>query len=311
MLRSVKVIVGVLLLLTGMKAAGQSQVTALPLKYHPGFAGASADGRLVFYTGIENVNNDNIENKSNLFYSIQSSFDFFIKKISTGIGIQSGYIKNNILLSDQVNSLYLKYTDVLENQTLSIVSGIQNQLSVSPKISFRGRYTLAPGISIIHSNLWLSTYLSENYFHSFKSMVATRTEIISGIVFNTENLSLALSARIWDKLSGNRQSEYSNNTSLYFQGGYVYKRNVNSRFSFNPVLLVSAERRIPGYSVYALLNLNFKYKNIIFGVLPGVMAGYQSQGLILYASYAPVIIRSIQDNRFGKTIEAGIKIRFR
>src|SRR5687767_3299342 len=84
----------------------------LPMNYNGGFAGESGKGRLI-------VGANAIGEYFGDRYSFYGSYDHFFTKISTGVG-------------------------------LTAIGGYRDayQLSISPKISFKGKYTFAPFVSV-------------------------------------------------------------------------------------------------------------------------------------------------------------------
>jgi hypothetical protein len=180
---------------------------SLPMLYNGGFAGESGQGRLAL--GIQTS-----KRLWNGNFSGYGSYDHFFSKISTGIG-------------------------------LTAIVGTQNAyiLSISPKISFKGKYTLAPFVE--------GSYISDKF------------EGGGGFLFNSQKFYLGYSLTTF---------------ASFLQIGYSFQRLPESVFSFTPQLVfqINSISRpdidIPAYSFI------FRYKKFITGINDnGLALGYQGK----------------------------------
>jgi len=291
----------------------QSQITALPLEYNPSNAGFTGGGRLSIYAGTQPKSNKNefqIGTKS--LHSTAVSYDHFIQKISTGIGFQTAYMGESIGPAEYDYGSFLN-ADYIPGYYSSSMNGYNFLAAVSPKISFRGKYTLAPGFSFEYSNLAVNTKFSQLYLYPEANYNLEKYKYTVGILLNTKNYYLGYSSQVYYKLKGTLNEVHYQFPYSLFQAGCVLKRSNKSKFIFTPTLLMRVRNfDITGYKKLSLLiNLNFKYKKIIWGVMPGIMAGYQGESFTFQFNYAPANFQYLYDpmERFSKQFELNIKYR--
>lgn len=292
----------------------QSQITALPLEYNPANAGFTGAGRLSIYAGIKpksrNSNEFRIGTKS--LYSTAVSYDQFIEKISTGIGFQTAYIQESITPAEYEYGSYLNM-DYVPGHYNSSMNGYNFLAAISPKISFRGKYTLAPGFSFEYSKQTVNSAFSQLYLYPEANYSMEKYKYTVGILLNTKNYYLGYSCQVYYKLKGRFNEVHYQTPYSLFQAGCVLKRSNKSKFIFTPALLMRVRNfDVRGYKKLSLLiNLNFKYKKIIWGVMPGIMAGYQGDSFTIQLNYAPANFQYLYDpmERFSKQFELNIKYR--
>ncbi|MBO9698705.1 MAG: hypothetical protein J7604_00780 [Sporocytophaga sp.] len=291
----------------------QSQITALPLKYNPANAGFTGGGRLSIYAATQPKSGRNefqIATKS--LHSTAFSYDHFIQKISTGIGFQTAYMGESIEPAEYDYGSFLN-ADYIPGYYNSSVNGYNFLAAISPKISFQGKYTLAPGFSIEYTNLTINTKFSQLYLYPEANYNLEKYKYTIGILLNTKNYFIGYSSQVYYKSKGKHNEVYYQFPYFLFQAGCVLKRSNKSKFVFTPTLLVRVRNfDIKGYKKFSLLiNLNFKYKKIIWGVMPGIMVGYQGESITFQLNYSPVNFQYLYDpmERFSKQFELNIKYR--
>ena len=266
-----------LFLVMGQLKAQSGQISGFPLTVNPAFAGNMGVGRLSVNSFYNLLNKNRY--KSNQGSTI--AYDFFLKKLSTGIGIS---ISEN---HKQNPAIYSPYTN----------DNFKASLAIAPKFSISGKYTFSPAVSLemlnTDQNYRSDMDINGGGFYDFKlkKRIDNYFSITGGVLFNSKKLFTGLT---YKKALNNRfGSDVKYQWNATFQIGYVFQRTDDSKFSFSP----SAVFKLNNYTSFAydevnkvnhlrystaglvvpdLLNLNFRYSKLIWGIGTDFMIGYQS-----------------------------------
>jgi hypothetical protein len=275
----------ILLCSTGLQAQ-YVPAGALPTYYNGGFAGEAGAFRVASFSYLDYnyylmFSGRTSWTRSGSFISV----DNFFKKIRSGVALTVNHQGRD-----------RQFT----NTAMSLV--------ISPKFSFKGKYTFAPFADFSfgrynYRNLpgYLTYYPESYHINSYG--------IKTGFLVNSENAYIGISANIFHYSTTspalrNYVSAFTNMTYV-LQTGYTFQRTPESRFSFTPQLVVSYERlNIPSsirgiekklHNITLLdLSLMFRYKKFIYGT--------NSRGLMLMLGY--------QNNRFKLLVNGGINGSF-
>ncbi|HYG40801.1 MAG TPA: hypothetical protein VD908_19385 [Cytophagales bacterium] len=243
-----------------------------PIKYNGGFAGETGNLRMNFGSGLT-TSSITLNNVNAI------TVDGFIPKIRTGVGVSTGYghSKHNFN-AIQINGA------LAENEMNDKVTFIT--FAISPKLSFRGKYTFAPFFDYSYTNFnsntkWGFLDSVETFRNNTSSWSAKGR---AGFLFNTRKLYVGITFDIFNasKRFGNRYSIFTTNdfTTSYFLLGYSFQKSLESKFSVTPQLVLGF-RKFPGSKPEILLedfSLMFKYKKVIWGLNnSGVAIGFQSR----------------------------------
>jgi hypothetical protein len=240
----------------------------LPMQFNGGFAGEAKDHR--FVGGIGFSGNRKIYSSTNYF----ASYDKFITKLRTGIGVT-----------------YNRY----ETASRSIVQGpissnLQNlTIAISPKFSFKGKYTLAPFIDYTYTSYTFKD--STNYSWNNNTWRG-------GVLLNTNKFFIG--ATSYSSFIRDR-----NNLFASLQAGYTFQKLPTSHFSFTPQAVVYLTQNPHTY-----WNLMFRYKKFIWSFngtnieYAGFGAGIQLDNLRLFANLNVRIAPPIYTTRLSTALTA-------
>lgn len=282
--------------------AQSSHIGTLPMQFNPAFAGAAGSSRIGSSSDLR---------KSEFFGSyvrknFAFSYDNFIPKVGSGIGIQGSYTRT------AVNNLNRNRDGKADHISLG--------LSIAPKFSFKGRYTLSPAVEI---NAKLKNVDYEDISQRSERITTSfRPGVRLGLAFNTSNFYVGLSHHIEGIYNGHSRSlDFDRDISLfssprsYLQMGYNFRKREDSKFSFSPQIVFGRytvrsnyENRdyVSVYS-YTLLNLMFKYKQVVLGPIwdsyGGIklMAGWQKKNFR---------IAYVQGGLFNGSFNGQISLRY-
>jgi len=234
-------------------------VGVLPMQYNPSFAGSAGNIRLVsnFSYGFRDYGDSDNRNETGASFS----FDTFVPKIRSGIGIKStGFLGTNQRGSENYKNNY---------GSISFIA--------APKFSVKGKFTISPSFQfsyteVYHEYTYGSDYLKINGFSGN-----------AGILVNTSNYYFGFSIRVFQ--SEVPEQIHKEKLVSSFQFGYCFQKSENSRFSFTPQLAIP----IVVYSDYDFqkpeYTLGFRYDHYLFGAYnydewypSGFQLGWQKNG---------------------------------
>jgi hypothetical protein len=243
----------------------------LPMQFNGGFAGEAKDHRFVGGFGFSG--NRKIYSTTDYF----ASYDKFITKLRTGIGVT-----------------YNRY-ETASRSTFQgpISSNLQNlTIAISPKFSFKGKYTLAPFIDYTYTSYTFRD--SSNYSWNNNTWRA-------GLLLNTSKFFIGATAHP----SFNADRNYLN---VSLQAGYTFQKLPTSHFSFTPQAAVMYNNIT--YNLIAYWNLMARYKKFIWSFngtnieYAGFGAGIQFDNLRLFANLNVRIAPPIYTNRLSTALTA-------
>ncbi|WMJ72357.1 type IX secretion system membrane protein PorP/SprF [Cytophagaceae bacterium ABcell3] len=241
----------------------QVWVGTIPSYYNPSFAGGADMPRLSTYSFINTSKNGLVANQHYL------SYDQYISKIASGIGFNLEYNNRN-----SVNLLDLSKPDNFNTY-------YRAEMIIAPKISINGKWTISPSVSasVNHQHF----RLDETPFNPSLLGDETNLHLGAGLLLNSKRFYLGYS--IYHLPTAVRGGRYSTSpwTSMV-QAGYTFQRSEEANFAFTPQLLwIIRNEFTPTRNLFpAGVSLNFRYKNILFGMgqtpeqSPCIMIGYQS-----------------------------------
>lgn len=234
----------------------------MPMEFNPSFAGQA---------GAARISSGNFYSKSSKIYGYENSygtiisFDHFIPVVASGIGITAGYFGGNGVNHERESA----YTS----------------LSIAPKISIKGKYTLSPSFDFSYS----SFNQSFSFFtHPSDIRSGPKAESISsraGLLFNTNKYYIGYSVYLYSRYTalrdGVRESGINSVFGSNLQLGYTFQRSSESKFSFTPQISFFINKKThPENKVIRLAgyNLNFNYRKYLAGVSnAGLHLGWQDK----------------------------------
>jgi hypothetical protein len=270
-------------LLAGTKVNAQDAgVGTLPMMYNGGFAGEAGTSRLASFSSFRRsifVQRSTLSTGRAKDYGTFLSYDFFLKKIRSGIGVTaSHYYSDDNYIRD------FKNTSVA--------------LAISPKFSYNGKFTVAPfaDFTFIHSTASDYREVSVSPPYEFKT-TNYRGIARAGLLVNSDHAYIGLSMEVW-QFKGTEeptfrfdqpQGVFVRSFNAYLQAGYTFQRNPESKFSFTPQLVIGHHRNNgDNYTSIRDVSLCFRYQKLIWGgSRNGFMVGYQDKRLKLQANYIP------------------------
>lgn len=254
----------------------------MPMQYNSSFAGNTGGTRISLLTQATKQN----KLWSDKYGGMAVSYDKFIPAIGSGLGVYvSGFSGRG------------GYKEESSVSSSSFETGIV----LAPKLSIRGKYTLSPSIALQYNHM--------NYMEGESSIVNVIYDTISktynveqkyneyylktdlfklsgSLLFNSQKFYAGISYHYplnkrfeSGKQMGRFYNEYEqNNKFWYLQTGYRFQKRDNSKFSFNPQLLLGwfyVDKL--KYNEFILdLNLTARYKKVIFGLAGGMNSGLQA-----------------------------------
>ncbi len=260
-----------------------SLIGTLPMQFNPAFAGGAGCPRIGTSSHVVIYNYKSpFSNFGTYKYNRQNfafSYDNFIPKINSGIGIQGGYSR-------------LAYNGWQTNN-LDLTQDIFLGLSIAPKFSFKGKYTLSPAVEI------KANFKNTNYEHFSQKWEPVKSSINPefrlGLAFNARKFYTGLSYHINGSLGNERGgriygvngNRFTSTSPIWLvQLGYNFQKREDSKFSFSPQI-VFARYNYQVEDIYKnaittrsdlYLNLIFRFKKVIWGTTYG---GYEGIKLIV------------------------------
>jgi len=238
----------------------------MPLMYNPAFAGSAGNSRLVTNFSYQYGE----YSSSNYFdhnYGMNLSFDTYIPKIRSGVGITTDHNKGH--------KYYYDRNYDRNNNSLSLI--------VAPKISIKGKYTISPSFEFSYMDLYYEyfNYDQRELNGIERSFFTSRF----GLLFNAKHYYVGYDLL----LSNDFKYDFTAGTYGALHFGYCIQKNEDSKFSFTPqfVLPISVYTDSNSsklvYDPLLLYTLNFRYNNFLLGAVnnsaywypTGIMAGWQ------------------------------------
>jgi hypothetical protein len=284
-----------ILLITGgwyqYSLAQSTWIGNMPLQFNPSFAGSSGDHRisaLFPYRILALKTEDSITYNSRVV-GTSVSYDNFLHQISSGIGFSLSYTIHDALRLDGISEK-LKSREDFQSSDLNAA------ITVSPKLSIKGKFTLAPSIQLLYKYTQRNNYYIERDISVIQPIIpVTKSELrelerslfslTAGMLFNTKKLYLGYS--VFFKPIG-RPILYTlydvafKPRSIHFiQAGYRFQKSPDSKFSVTPQLVITispeGNLKLSSLDLY-YMNVSFRYKNFIWGISnTSLMAGYQNE----------------------------------
>jgi hypothetical protein len=228
-MNKLKIAVVCAVFLLSLNTRGQDiPLGALPMLYNGGFAGDADHARFTTGFGIRKFW---FSPTSSTLYFL--SYDQFIPKVRTGFGVSliTGHTKTNDPYLSEWNGI---------NST-SIIT------SISPKFSFRGKYTLAPFVDFRCANSYYMSAVRDSV-SGYSLEPGWNTSFRGGLLFNSKKGYIGFTL---DGFRNNSRPFYEFPDglvgisisppqtlfqSLTIQYGYTYQRLPESKFSFTTQL---------------------------------------------------------------------------
>lgn len=242
-------------------------VGLMPMEYNSSFAGSAGNARISSNMSFAHNNNEQREYNG---YGLHASYDKYLPKLRSGIGIVASELTST--------SIYKFDWNPLQKYRLSNIS-----LAIAPKISIKGKYTISPSIdlSYYHSESIIKDPIRQFSINNGFSSAAS-------ILFNASNYYIGYMARIYQSESNSYYSYYGE-FDFYsaFQFGYSFQKNIDSKFSFTPQFvfpMVANSNSIEWY--WPAYNLSFRYNHFIISAINqfnisypiGFQLGWQKNG---------------------------------
>jgi hypothetical protein len=228
----------------------------LPMQYNSSFAGQVGGPRFTSNSMYWQHKSDAYKYQGT--YS-RLSYDQFIPAMRTGIGITVGY-------SAFSTDLYYNGHNSFTNPSVSV--------AIAPKISISGKYTISSSIDfsfdVSEINFTINR-LPDTLLYSHRKQYGINSRV--GLLVNTNKFYLGYTVNIvrqpiYTSLIRHLKGDFES----YLQAGYTFQREPESDFSFTPQVVIklakyTRENRM--YSGIEAYNLNFRYKQFIWGMNDG------------------------------------------
>jgi hypothetical protein len=231
----------------------------LPMDVNSSFAGEGGAPRFNSNFFLHSFrHNDRID----VSYDIRTSYDQFIPKIRSGVGITA-----------HTGSMESNYSS---NWGLG--------LAIAPKFSFKGKYTFSPSLDFHHSSVnpyntaW--PFVSERY---------GRTQSNLGLLLNTSKFYIGYSLSLMNKLffKDDQPSIKSDEFRSHIHGGYTFQKSSDSNFSFTPQIAIGIvhNREFQDHRIFIPFNFTFRQNNFIWGISnAGLHLGLQNEKIRVMVS---------------------------
>lgn len=272
----IRIVLLIFLSYSSLDVLGQELwINAMPMHYHPSFAGNIEQWRVATSNSL-NFSPNRLDNEN--FFSI----DKFLGKLHSGVGIELRYSNGKI------NYYHYPFEGFKWHS-------LEGRLILAPKFSFNGKYTLSPSIQASWYNYVHYVKLDYNDVNSTIPETVKYSQdkffLKFGLLFNSRKFFIGLTYTLphipnpdYD-LSTVPRYKYQN---LDFISGYTFRKSEDAKFSFTPSVFIGERTRkqdeylfsVP--RIYAMnLTFNFKYKNAIAGIdlKRNLMLGYEGKKL--------------------------------
>ena len=307
-MRSIRILCAVFTAAFFCATESKSQIAVpigtLPTYYNGGFAGEAGAPRVASFSYLQRSFSTNPRISRLSHHGTFISVDHFLKKIRSGVAFTAS--------SQNFNRAFMAGSENFNsNSNGAIVS-----MAISPKFSFKGKYTFAPFADFSYARFhtrWTNdppNLTSDYVTHNFK--------IQSGFLINSARAYLGVSANVASyatEVSTMEEKWRTLSNMVYtLQAGHTFQRTPESKFSFTPQLALSfMSYSFMSYqnngnimtkvrvNVINLMDLNLmcRYGKLIGGInSSGLVLGYQTEKFRLQMTnfYSGIL-------RYGNTIE--------
>ncbi|MCR6641282.1 MAG: type IX secretion system membrane protein PorP/SprF [Sporocytophaga sp.] len=229
----------------------------------PLFAGNAGGHRLVTFAGYTSTKEGEGRMKGNYVNSFNKesmpvlgfSYDNFISKLATGIGFFTSW--NN---SDE-------RTRIANLNSSALKTGVV----ISPKVSLKGKYTIAPSIGLTYKH-WRFA-LSDIYSYPINGKYDA-LNLSAGLLFNSERFYLGYSyyfvpfkgKDVYTFYEDKKQTHVFAKMYGIVQTGFKYQRNKESKTSYSLQAAIRVDKYFEGADLFNNINFTVKHKSILFGV---------------------------------------------
>jgi hypothetical protein len=278
------------------KTSAQSQwIGIMPMEFNPSFAGNTGEHRIVALGGYERSIDGGDTPMNESIAGI--SYDNFISKIGSGVGFYLNSRK--FTYGAKGDSTFNPYTG---NYYSSSYNAWKAGLMISPKLSIRGKYTIAPSVGLNYKSLSFEDRqegIPLNYDSlKYKSDIFY---ISSGLLFNTEKFYIGI-AYYFRVLNNDRNARVNFSEEDYYptirqygviQAGYKFQKDKDSKTSYTLQKLIWLNTDLSNlsdrmYLIFGDITFLFKYKKLLLGTSHGSQSpfgiGYQSKNIRLFYS---------------------------
>lgn len=271
--------------------AQTAPIGLVPTIYNSGFAGEAGVPRIA---AVSFLNTSYNIAGATTRYSNYISYDNFFKKIRSGVSITVG--QETQYSRDDLPTSYVPRTE-------EYVATI----GISPKFSFKGKYTIAPfvdfSISDFDKSSYYGYYSPGSEFHYQYTSVLTRAGLLMNSAKAYVGVSVTVSdAKIHEKMVN--MPDYGNLKTFRatLQAGYTYQRFPDSDFSFTPQIAINWDRNSPMVNNIDFHDISLigRYKKFIGGLnIPGVVVGYQNDRVKIMLSQWLFSLKNVYSGSVG------------
>jgi hypothetical protein len=246
------------------KISAQSRwVGIMPMEFNPSFAGNVGGHRLVTFAGYTSTKEGEGRMKGNYVNRFDKesmpvigfSYDNFIPKLATGIGFFASWMNEN---------RKYRYSD-------SHFSGLKTGVVVSPKISIKGKYTIAPSLGLTYKRVEgeINDYNPEETRKSKHNAF----NLSAGLLFNSERFYMGF-AYYFSPFTGRdvfpfyediKQSQIITQMYGIVQAGYKFQRNKESKTSYTIQSVVRLDKYFEWPDLFNNLSFIVKHKKFLLG----------------------------------------------
>jgi hypothetical protein len=245
------------------KTSAQSRwVGIMPMEFNPSFAGNAGGHRLVTFAGYTSTKEGEGRMKGNYVNSFNKesmpvlgfSYDNFISKLATGIGFFTSW--NN---SDE-------RTIIANLKSSALKTGVV----ISPKVSLKGKYTIAPSIGLTYKQ-WRFA-LRDIYSYPINGKYDA-LNLSAGLLFNSEGFYLGYSyyfvpfkgKDVYTFYEDKKQTHVFSKMYGIVQTGFKYQRNKESKTSYSLQAAIRVDKYFEGADLFNNINFTVKHKSVLFG----------------------------------------------
>lgn len=239
------------------KTFAQSRwVGIMPMEFNPSFAG-NAGGHRIVSLGAGNTVSTEFSYAKGRILNTSVSYDNFISRLATGVGVIASWYDGNIKSTSYEGKL----------------SALKTGLIVSPKISIKGKYTIAPSVGLYYRHLDLYT---NNYDYNTLALMSDFFNLKVGLLFNSEKFYLGyvhnfLPLEVRNPKNTNMGPYYEDDyrgfkTFGIIQTGYKFQKNKESKIASTLQAAIRVGKYTELSDLMNKVNYTVKYKKVLLGV---------------------------------------------